>query len=73
MPSRQSYREVLQFIRSYALVAERLGRGEVELHGGWFDVERADLHAYSVAEARFIHLDERVIARALAQGAATSF
>ena len=62
----------LDHIRSYALVAERLGRGEVELHGGWFDVERADLHAYSVAEGRFIHVDERVVARALAQGAATS-
>jgi carbonic anhydrase len=62
----------LDHMRSYALVAERLGRGEVELHGGWFDVERADLHAYSVAEGRFIHVDEQAIARALAQGAATS-
>jgi carbonic anhydrase len=62
----------LDHIRSYALVAERLRRGEVELHGGWFDVERADLHAYSAAEGRFIRVDERVIARALAQRAAVS-
>jgi len=62
----------LDHIRSYALVAERLPRGEVELHGAWFDVERADLHVHSVAEERFIRVDEAVIARALAGRAAPS-
>lgn len=59
-------------IRSYTLVADRLGRGEVELHGAWFDVERADLHVYSVTGGRFIRVDELAIARALAQGAGAS-
>jgi carbonic anhydrase len=62
----------LDHIRSYALVAERLERGEVELHGAWFDIEPADLHAYNFAEGRFICVDERVIARALAQRATAS-
>lgn len=62
----------LDHVRSYALVSERLGRGEIELHGAWFDVERADLHVYSAAEGRFIRMSERVIARALARRAAGS-
>jgi carbonic anhydrase len=62
----------LEHIVSYALVAERVGRGEVELHGAWFDVERADLHVWSVAERRFVRMDEEVIARALSRRAARS-
>jgi carbonic anhydrase len=62
----------LEHIVSYALVAERLGRGEVELHGAWFDVEEADLHVWSAAEGRFVRMDEDVIARALSRRAARS-
>ena len=62
----------LEHIGSYALVAGRLGRGEVDLHGVWFDVERASLYAYGRAEGRFVHVDEAVIARALARRAAAS-
>jgi carbonic anhydrase len=62
----------LEHIVSYALVAERIGRGEVEVHGAWFDVERADLHVWSVAERRFVRMDEEVIARALSRRAARS-
>ena len=61
----------LDHIRSYAPVAERLRRGGRRAHGRQ-PVERADLHAYSAAEGRFIRVDERVIARALAQRAAVS-
>lgn len=62
----------LEHIVSYALVAERLGRGEVELHGAWFDVEEADLHVWSAAEGRFVRMDEDVIAQALSRRAARS-
>ena len=60
----------LDHIRGYALVAGRLARGEVELHGAWFDVGRADLHVWSAAKSCFIRMDEAVIARALASRAA---
>lgn len=60
----------LEHIRSYALVAERLGRGELELYGGWFEVEKADLHVWRSAEGRFVRVDEQVIAQALARTAA---
>jgi len=62
----------LEHIVSYALVAERLERGKVELHGAWFDVEEADLHVWSAAEGRFVRMDEDVIARALSRRAARS-
>jgi hypothetical protein len=53
-------------------VAERLGRGALELHGGWFEVETADLHVWRPAEERFIRVDEQVIAQALVRRAAAS-
>jgi carbonic anhydrase len=53
-------------------VAERIGREEVELHGAWFDVERADLHVWSNAERRFAPMDEDMISRALSRRAAAS-
>lgn len=62
----------LEHIVSYALVAERIGRGKLELHGAWFDVEEADLHVWSAAEGRFVRMDEDVIARALSRRAARS-
>lgn len=62
----------LEHIRSYALVAARLGRGELELYGGWFEVERADVHVWRSAEGRFIRVDEKFIAQALARRAAAS-
>jgi carbonic anhydrase len=62
----------LEHIESYALVAEGIGRGEVELHGAWFDVEEADLHVWSVPERRFVRMDEEVIARGLSRRAARS-
>jgi len=60
----------LEHIRSYGLVADRLGRGELELRGGWFEVATADLHLWRPGEGRFIRVDEQVIAQALARDAA---
>jgi carbonic anhydrase len=62
----------LEHIVSYALVAERVGQGEVELHGAWFDVEGADLHVWSAPARRFVRMDEDMIARALGRRAARS-
>jgi len=56
----------LEHVRSCAPVADRLARSEVELHGAWFDVERADLHIWNVRKDRFFRMDEAAIPRALA-------
>lgn len=63
----------LDHIRTYRLVAEDLGRGAVELHGAWFDVERANLHAWSASAQRFMRVDEHVITQALAQNPGPGF
>jgi carbonic anhydrase len=60
----------LEHIRSYGFVGERLGRGALEFHGGWFEVATADLHVWRSAEERFIRVDEKVIAEALVRRAA---
>lgn len=57
----------IDHIRGYGLVAGRLARGEAEVHGAWFDVERADLHVWDGTESRFVRMDEAVIARILAR------
>ena len=62
----------LDHVRSYALVTERLGRGEIELQGTWFDIERAELHVFRVAEGRFVRVDEAMIARELVKRAAAT-
>jgi len=62
----------IEHIRSYPLVAERVARGEIEFHGGWFEVATADLHVWRSAEGRFVRVDEQVIAQALARSAAVS-
>lgn len=62
----------LEHMVSYALVAERLGRREVELHGAWFDVERADLHVWSAGGRRFVPMDEEMISRTLTRRDAAS-
>ena len=47
-------------------MAGRVAQGDLELHGAWFDIERADLHIWSAKKSRFIRMDEAVIARVLA-------
>lgn len=56
----------LDHIRTYGLVAGGLDRGAVELHGAWFDVERANVHAWIASEQHFVRVDEALIGRALA-------
>ena len=60
----------LDHIRSYAIAAARLERGELELHGAWFDVERADLYVWSREQGLFFRADEAAVALALARRSA---
>jgi carbonic anhydrase len=55
----------LDHLRSYRVVGEALARGVLQLHGAWFDVGRAELHAWRDAERRFVRLDAGAIARFL--------
>ena len=55
----------LDHVASFEPVRKR--RGEVRLHGLWFDIGHAMVHLYEVDQARFVALDEKEIARLLGE------
>jgi carbonic anhydrase len=48
----------LEHLRSYPLVRERLAEGKLRLHGWWFDIANARVHAYRPSHERFMPIDE---------------
>lgn len=48
----------LEHLRTYPLVAEREARGEVRLHGWWFEVGSGEVHVWDPEQARFVLVDE---------------
>lgn len=48
----------LQHLRSYPLVRERLEAGTLRLHGWWFDIGNAQVHAYRPGRDCFVPIDE---------------
>ena len=50
----------MEHIASYPWVKERLEAGTLRLHGWWFDIGTAQVHAWRAATGRFIPMDELV-------------
>ncbi|MCY1021817.1 carbonic anhydrase [Pyxidicoccus sp. MSG2] len=50
----------LEHIRTYPLVKERLAAGTLRLHGWWFDIAHAQVHAWRPTQGRFVPMDELV-------------
>lgn len=48
----------LAHLRSYPLVRERLAAGTLRLHGWWFDIGNARVHAYRPGREAFVPIDE---------------
>ncbi|HYO55536.1 carbonic anhydrase [Archangium sp.] len=48
----------LEHLRSYPLVRERLAAGTLRLHGWWFNIGHAQVHAYRPDLERFVAIDE---------------
>jgi len=55
----------LDHVASYPSVRRRLPRGELRLHGLWFDLAHTVMHLFEPEQVRFVALDEREIARLL--------
>lgn len=53
-------------LRTHASIQEQLARG-LRLHAWWFDLQRADVHAYEPDLGRFVLLDETEAERILAR------
>jgi carbonic anhydrase len=49
--------EQIEHLKTYPAVMERLQEGKLQLHGWWFDIGRADVHAYDPNEKRFRLID----------------
>ncbi len=63
LPDRLSQANVLQqldHLRTYAPIAARLAAGEVRMHGWWFDLQQAEVHAYDPVTGRFGPLADRI-------------
>jgi carbonic anhydrase len=50
----------LEHIKTYPMVKERLAAGTLRLHGWWFDIAHAQVHAWRPAQSRFVPMDELV-------------
>ncbi|KFE69969.1 carbonic anhydrase [Hyalangium minutum] len=48
----------LAHLRSYPLVRERMAAGTLRLHGWWFDIGNAKVHAYRPGREAFVPIDE---------------
>lgn len=59
--------EQLNHLRGYPCVRKGLAQGSLSLHGWWFDLKEAAVHAYSDETGRFDILDEAAVARILAR------
>ncbi len=48
----------LEHIQTYPVVQARLRAGTLRLHGWWFDIGHAQVHAYQPSVGRFLPIDE---------------
>eukprot|EP01027_Heterolobosea_sp_BB2_P012532 GEZU01018155.1.p1 GENE.GEZU01018155.1~~GEZU01018155.1.p1 ORF type:complete len:249 (-),score=65.72 GEZU01018155.1:84-830(-) len=48
----------LEHICKYRLVREKVAKGEIELHGWWFDIANADVYSFSEKKQRFVLIDD---------------
>lgn len=48
----------MEHIASYPFVRERLERGELRIHGWWFDIAQAHVHCYEKDLKQFVLIDE---------------
>ncbi|RKH14282.1 carbonic anhydrase [Corallococcus sp. CA053C] len=50
--------EQLEHLKTYPIVRDRLAAGTLRLHGWWFDIGAAQVHAYRADLGRFVPIDE---------------
>jgi carbonic anhydrase len=48
----------LEHLMSYPMIQERVSKGELRLHGWWFDIAKANVHCYEPELGRFVLIDE---------------
>jgi carbonic anhydrase len=48
----------MEHVKSYPAVRKRIDEGNLKLHGWWFDIAKADVHAYDEELKKFVLIDE---------------
>ncbi len=48
----------MEHVKSYPAVKDRIERGELNVHGWWFDLAGADVYAYQQHDRKFVLIDE---------------
>mgnify|MGYP000986671881 FL=1 len=48
----------MENLKSYPIVKEKIERGDLEIHGWWFDLASVSVHYYNQSEKEFILIDE---------------
>jgi len=49
----------MQHISSYPFIRDRLERGQLRIHGWWFDIAQADIYCYEQDFNQFVLIDEK--------------
>lgn len=49
----------MENILSYPFVKERVKKGELRVHGWWFDIAQADVYCYEQDQNKFVLIDEK--------------
>jgi carbonic anhydrase len=63
--SRLNVLRQLEHIAGYPVVKSRIERGELELHGLWFDIRHADVYFFERSTGEFVLIDDEEGARVL--------
>jgi len=54
-------------VGTYPFISERMASGEIQIHGWWFDIARADVFAYEPEDKAFALVEEAEAERILAR------
>jgi carbonic anhydrase len=49
----------IEHIKSYPFIQEKLDKGELRIHGWWFDIAQADVYCYEKELNQFVLIDEQ--------------
>lgn len=49
----------IEHIKTYPIIQDRLAKGQIRIHGWWFDIAKADVYCYEQSVNQFILIDEK--------------
>lgn len=56
--SQMNVLQQIEHLKTYPFIQERLEKGEIRIHGWWFDIGQADVYCYESSLQRYVLIDE---------------